>query len=61
VVLVVSRPHENQYNDRLKSTAKGLEQYGSCRILSGSTPAARPEVTVLETVEGFVLTRIRGS
>jgi hypothetical protein len=39
-----ARLNENQY-DRLKSTAKGLEQYGSCRILSG-TPAARPEAVL---------------
>jgi hypothetical protein len=46
VVLVVSPDHEN-HNDRLKSTAKGLEQYGSY-ILSGSTPAAAQKLTVLK-------------
>jgi hypothetical protein len=36
VVLVVSADHENQYNDRLKSTAKGLEiVHGLAESFSG--------------------------
>jgi hypothetical protein len=53
-VVLVCPTHENQYNDRLKSTAKGLEQYGSCRILSVVHQLPAQKLTVLETVEGLL-------
>jgi hypothetical protein len=43
-------PHEKQHNDRLNITTKGLEWYGSCRILSVVYQLPEPKLAVLESV-----------
>jgi hypothetical protein len=42
-----------QHNDRLNITTKGLERYGSCRILSVVYQLPEPKLAVLESVGGL--------
>jgi hypothetical protein len=53
----VVSPDLTKSNTTTASTSKGLEWYGSCRILSVVYQLPEPKLAVLESVGGCTVTR----